>query len=276
MAEQTFYNTINNELCSTSKTRHGIDPATGEALPEVPVSTQKDLDTAVTHARKAFKTWSKASWEERGKAIRAFADGIEANQSEFEHMLVREQGKPLATANVELNCTIIWLRAFTSLQLPEEVLEETEDRTIVSRYTPLGICGGIVPWNWPVLLGLGKVGPALLTGNTFIMKPSPFTPYCDLKLGELGARVFPPGVFQVLSGGDDLGPMFTEHPDIDKISFTGSIFTGKKVMESCSRTLKRVTLELGGNDPAIICEDVELDKVVPKVISPHLRHLSRL
>lgn len=116
-----------------------------------------------------------------------------------------------------------------------------------------------------MLLCLGKVGPALITGNTAIIKPSPFTPYCDLKLGEIGASIFPPGVLQVLSGGDDLGPMLTEHPGIDKITFTGSSATGKLVMRSCAQTLKRVTLELGGNDPAIVCEDVDIDVVVPKI-----------
>lgn len=107
--------------------------------------------------------------------------------------------------------------------------------------------------------------PALYTGNTFIMKPSPFTPYCDLKLAELGTRCFPPGVFQCLSGGDDLGPMFTLHPGIDKIAFTGSTETGKKVMENCAKTLKRVTLELGGNDAAIVCKDVDIAKIIPQV-----------
>ena len=231
----------------------------------MPVSTQKDLDTAVAYSRKAFKSWSKVPEEERGKALVAFADAIESHQAEFERLLVQEQGKPLSTANVELNMAIEWLRSFPKMSLTEEVLSETEDETIISRYTPLGVAGGIVPWNWPVLLGVGKIGPAIYTGNTIIIKPSPFTPYCDLKLGELGTRIFPPGVLQVLSGGEDLGPMLTEHPGIDKIAFTGSIATGKKVMESCSRTLKRVTLELGGNDPAIICGDVDIDKVVPKV-----------
>lgn len=107
--------------------------------------------------------------------------------------------------------------------------------------------------------------PALYTGNTFIMKPSPYTPYCDLKLCELATRFFPPGVYQCLSGGDDLGPMFTLHPGIDKISFTGSSETGKKVMESCSKSLKRLTLELGGNDAAIICKDVDLEKIIPQI-----------
>ena len=158
-----------------------------------------------------------------------------------------------------------WLKAFSQMNLPEEVIEENDERKVINRYTPLGVCCGIIPWNYPMLLMCGKVAPALSTGNTILIKPSPFTPYCDLKLGELARKFFPPGVVQVLSGGDDLGPMLTAHPDIDKISFTGSIPTGKKVMESCAKTLKRITLELGGNDPAIICEDVDIEKIIPKV-----------
>lgn len=160
---------------------------------------------------------------------------------------------------------IQWMKTFATMEVKDEILDDNEERVITQTFPPLGVCCGIVPWNWPVLLGLGKVGPALITGNTIIIKPSPFTPYCDLKLGEIGMRIFPKGVFQVISGGDDLGPMLTEHPGIDKITFTGSIETGKLVMQSCSRTLKRVTLELGGNDAAIICEDVDIDVVVPKI-----------
>lgn len=161
--------------------------------------------------------------------------------------------------------TLVWLRAAATMEAKDEVLDENDERTVLQTFPPIGVCGGIVPWNWPVLLGLVKLGPAIMTGNTFIMKSSPYTPYTNLKLGELGTSIFPPGVFQVLSGGDDLGPMLTEHPGIDKISFTGSILTGKKVMASCAKTLKRVTLELGGNDPAIVCEDVDIDKIVAKI-----------
>ncbi|KAL3421921.1 putative aldehyde dehydrogenase [Phlyctema vagabunda] len=258
-------NIINNGLVPTSKTRHSINPATGESLYEVPISTKEDVDTAVHYARLAFKTWSKTTFEERGKLLLAYADAIEANRDELEVLLVKEQGKPLSLAHTEFDMTLGWLRAFSSMRIDEEVLDENDERTVYQTFPPLGVCCGIVPWNWPILLGLGKVGPALLTGNTMIIKPSPFTPYCDLKLGEIGMSIFPPGVLQVLSGGDDLGPMLTEHPDIDKISFTGSIATGKRVMESCAKTLKRVTLELGGNDPAIICEDVNIEKIIPKI-----------
>ncbi|KAJ5692503.1 hypothetical protein N7462_001926 [Penicillium macrosclerotiorum] len=258
-------NIINNKFVSTAKTRHSLNPSNALPLYEVPVATQEDVDAAVDAAKTAFKTWSKTSFEERAKLLLKYADLVEANRVELEKLLVKEQGKPLGLAKTEFDMALTWLRTFATMEVKDEVLDENDERTIIQTFPPIGVSCGIVPWNWPVLLGLGKVGPALMTGNTFIMKPSPYTPYTDLKLGELGMAVFPPGVFQVLSGGDDLGPMLTEHPGIDKISFTGSIATGKRVMASCAKTLKRVTLELGGNDPAIVCEDVDIDKILPKI-----------
>lgn len=249
----------------TPTTRHSIDPATGEPLYEVPVARKEDLDAAVQHARAAFKTWSKTTHDERSKLVLAFADIIEANRADLEKLQTMEQGKPLGLANTEVSMALQWLRTFATMELKDEVLDDNDERTIYSTRTPLGVCGAIVPWNWPILLGLGKVGPALMTGNTVIMKPSPYTPYCDLKLGELAISVFPKGVFQVLSGGDELGPWFTEHPGIDMISFTGSIPTGKRVAASCAKTLKRYVLELGGNDAAIVCDDVDIEKCLPKI-----------
>lgn len=243
----------------TATTGRSVNPSTGKALFEVPVATQQDVDTAVKYARDAVKTWSRTAFSERANLLLAFADAIEENHEDMEKLLVQEQGKPLSLAETEFDMTLIWLRAFATMDIKDEVLGENDERIVYQTFPPPGVFCGIVPWNWPVLLGMGKLGPALITGNTLIIKPSPFTPYCDLKLGEIGMSIFPPGVFQVLSGGDDLGLMLTEHPDIDKISFTGSILTGKKVMKSCAKTLKRVTLELRGNDPAIICEDVDID-----------------
>lgn len=229
------------------------------------MSTQEDVDNAVSAARKAFKPWSQVPVEERKKKLVAFADGILEYKEEFAKLLTLEQGKPLSQSSTEVDLGTTWLKAFSQMDLAEELLEENDERKIIQRYTPLGVCCGIVPWNYPILLACGKIAPALSTGNTIIIKPSPYTPYCDLKLVEIGRKFFPPGVLQVLSGGEDLGPMLTEHPDIDKISFTGSTVTGKRVMVSCAKTLKRLTLELGGNDAAIICEDVDIEKAIPKV-----------
>lgn len=149
--------------------------------------------------------------------------------------------------------------------LVDEVIEETDERKVLARHTPIGVAVGIVPWNFPLSLACSKLTPAVLTGNTIILKPSPFTPYCGLKLVEIAQRFFPPGVVQAVSGDDNLGPWLTAHPGVDKISFTGSSVTGKKVMESASKTLKRVTLELGGKDAAIVCKDVDVEAVAAKV-----------
>ncbi|KAK7961696.1 aldehyde dehydrogenase [Apiospora aurea] len=258
-------NVINNEFVPTVTTRHSIDPSTGEPLWEVPVATKDDLDNAVKYAREAFKTWSTTTFQQRAEMLLRYADAIEANREPLEKLHTMEQGKPLSLSKTEFDLTLTWLRAFATMEIRDEVLEDTEERTIYATFPPLGVCAGIVPWNWPILLGLGKMGPALVTGNCFIMKPSPYTPYCDLKLGELAMAMFPPGVVQVVSGDDELGPWMTEHPGIDMIAFTGSIPTGKRVAASCARTLKRCVLELGGNDACIVCDDVDLARCVPKI-----------
>ncbi|EXJ62904.1 aldehyde dehydrogenase (NAD+) [Cladophialophora yegresii CBS 114405] len=260
-----FYNTINGKLTSTEQTRHGINPATGKPNPEVPVSTQKDVDDAVAAAKEAFKSWSQTPWEKRKEAVLAFADGLEKYENDFGKLLTQEQGKPLQFAIGEAKTGVHWMRALSRLELKEEIVEENDAKQVIVRYTPLGVTVGIVPWNFPIHLACGKIAPSVLTGNPIIIKPSPFTPYCDLKLGELAQQYFPPGVVQVLSGDDNLGPWLTAHPGPDKISFTGSTFTGKKVMESASKTLKRVTLELGGKDPAIVTKNVDIPTVAQKV-----------
>lgn len=158
------------------------------------------------------------------------------------------------------------MRTLASFDLPDKKIDDG-NKEIITRYIPLGVVVGIVPWNYPILLACGKLAGAVLTGNTIIIKPSPFTPAGDLKLCELAQQFFPPGVVQCLSGDDNLGPWLTEHPIPAKISFTGSSATGKLVMASASKTLKRVTLELGGKDPAIVCEDVDIEHVAQKVLA---------
>lgn len=160
-----------------------------------------------------------------------------------------------------------WIRSTVELGDvgKDTVIEDSPERKVIVRYTPLGVIAGIVPWNFPLLLEITKITPALLTGNCMIIKPSPFTPYCGLKIVELAQTFFPPGVVQVLSGDDNLGPWIVAHPGIQKISFTGSTATGKLVAASAAQTLKRVTLELGGNDAAIICKDVDVKTVAAQV-----------
>ena len=263
--KQTFHNVINGELTNTAETRHTLNPATCEPNPEVPLSTRQDLDHAVEAARKAQKSWAKTTFEERRNRLHAYADTLETYRNEFVDLVISEQGKSYGLAQDEFTRTLRAIRVTSNLELSEEVVEDSEERTAVVRYIPIGVTCALVPWNYPLLLAWVKMAAALYSGNALIVKPSPDTPYCGLKIVELGINFFPPGILQALSGGHDLGPLCTAHPGIDKISFTGSIATGRLVMESCAKTLKRVTLELGGNDAAIICEDVNIDKTVPSV-----------
>ncbi|ROW04753.1 hypothetical protein VMCG_04835 [Cytospora schulzeri] len=264
---KTFHNVINNELTSTPETRHSVDPSTEAILAEVPLSGQKEVDQAVAAARAAFPAWRSLSWEERAVYVQKLADAMEANHDEIRDLLVAETGKPFNTANMEMQFAIGHLRVTAGLRIPDETVEDTAERTAIVRYRPLGVGCAIVPWNWPVLLGVGKLGPGMMAGNTVIAKPSPFAPYTLLKIAELGTKIFPPGVLQALSGDESLGPRLTAHAGIDKVSFTGSTATGKKVAKAAGETMKRVTLELGGNDAAIVCDDADLAKVVPKVAS---------
>ncbi|KAK3382686.1 Aldehyde/histidinol dehydrogenase [Lasiosphaeria ovina] len=262
---ETFRNVINNELTSTPLTRHATNPSTGESLPAVPVSSKRDVDNAVAAAQAAFPAWSRLSQDERATYLAKFADAIDTNQQGFAKLLGEEAGKPPQGVAIELHFATLQIRGTILHRLTETTVEDTDERTVTIRYTPLGVGVGIVPWNFPVLLGLIKLSAALLAGNTFIWKPSPFTPNTALKVGEIAAKVFPKGVVNVLSGDKSLGPLLTTHPDVAKVSFTGSVATGKKVMQACAGTLKRLTLELGGNDAAIIYPDVDLATVVPLI-----------
>ncbi|KAI8633554.1 aldehyde dehydrogenase [Xylariaceae sp. FL1651] len=260
-----FYNVINGKLDKGVNKRHTVNPATLDANPDVPVASAQDVDKAVQAAQAASEYWAKVPWFERKQALGNFVSALESHTDSFISMLVNEQGKPLFWARNEIETAITFLRGFCSLSLPAEIIEDTKDRRVTTSYVPIGVTVGIVPWNFPIHLACGKLGPALLTGNAFILKSSLYTPYCGLKLAELGMQFFPPGVFQALSGDDTLGPLLTTHPEVNMVSFTGSASNGVKVAEQCARTLKRLTLELSGNDPAIICADIDVTDVASKI-----------
>ncbi|KAL2837524.1 Aldehyde/histidinol dehydrogenase [Aspergillus pseudodeflectus] len=264
---EKFYNVINGELRQTTATRQSPNPVTEALNAEVPVSSSIDVEAAVEFAKAAFPAWAATSWSERRAAVLGFANALEQEKEGFARLLKQEQGKPLHFARMEIDNGVHWLRDIASLELHDEVIKEDDESRVVVQFRPLGVVVAIVPWNYPVMLACGKLGPALMTGNSVIMKPSPFTPYCGLKLAELAQSFFPPGVVQGLSGDDNLGPWLTAHPGVNKISFTGSTATGKRVMESASHNLTRVTLELGGNDAAIVCEDADLKSAVPAIVS---------
>ncbi|KAI9735360.1 MAG: hypothetical protein M1818_006555 [Claussenomyces sp. TS43310] len=266
-----FYNIIDGKNRSSKEFYHGLDPTTGEKLWDVPVATKQDTDDAVAAARKAFKTWGQTPFEERRKVLLEFGKSLKDYLGDFEELLIKENAKPRQFARGEVNSSCVEGVEFfrepfpINLNLPEETIEES-DRTVVIKCVPIGVVAAICPWNFPLGQVNMKFLPALLAGNTVIIKPSPFTPYSALKVVELAQQYLPPGVLQVLGGGDQLGPWLVAHPDVDKISFTGSIATGKKIMESAAKTLKRVTLELGGNDACIICPDVDVDAIAAELV----------
>ena len=260
-----FPMTIGGDPVATADTAPVYNPATTEIIAQVPVASRGDLDAAVAAAKSAFVTWSATPLEERQAIVAAIGDRLEAHAEEFLALLTAEQGKPRPMAEWEVYGSVAWFREIATQSLPEEILVDDSERRVISRHTPLGVVGAIVPWNFPILLAVWKIAPALVAGNTIIVKPSPFTPLCDLKLVELVQDLLPPGVLSAVSGDDDLGKWMTTHPDIAKIAFTGSTDTGRHVMSSAAGTLKRITLELGGNDPAIVLGDVDPVKVAPQI-----------
>lgn len=233
------------------------NPATEAEIASVPDASRDQLEAAVASAQAAFPAWAARPVEERQQLVARIGEVLEAHAEDLSRLLTLEQGKAKAGADWEIGGSIAWCGGVATQSLPIQVVEDSEDRTVEIRHVPLGVVGGITPWNFPILLAIWKIAPALVTGNTMVLKPSPYTPLCTLKIGELLRDVLPAGVLNVVSGGDELGGWMTSHPDIAKISFTGSTATGKKVMASASANLKRVTLELGGNDPAIVLPDVD-------------------
>ena len=242
-----------------------INPAYGQVFARCPAAGLAELDAAVAGARRAFESWRQMSYEHRAGLIRELAAALREHQDSLAELLTREQGKPLNQSVAEIDRGAAQSEGMVGIEIPVETLIDDEQRHIELHYRPLGVVGIITPWNAPVNLALGPLVSALYTGNTIVLKPSPYTPLTTLKLGELLGEIFPAGVVNVLAGGDELGQWMTEHADIDKISFTGSVATGKKVLASAAGTLKRVTLELGGNDPAIILDDVDPKAIAKRV-----------
>ncbi|MBR1256362.1 aldehyde dehydrogenase family protein [Bradyrhizobium sp. AUGA SZCCT0240] len=255
---------IGGRLVSTTDTVNVINPATEEVLAACPVASQNDVEETVAAAKAAFPGWSRAPLAERRDAMRAIADVLEQNASELARLLTQEQGKPLGEATREVMATSVFFRNFCNIDLPAREIR-SESRRVEMLRKPLGVVAAIVPWNFPLVLMAMKVPPALLTGNTVILKPAPSTPLTTLRIGELIKDVLPPGVLNIISGNNELGAWLTAHPDVRKISFTGSTATGARVMQGAAATLKRITLELGGNDAAIVLDDVNPKEVAPKL-----------
>jgi len=251
-----FVMTIAGEAVPTEGTFGVKNPATGEVFAQAPECSKEQLNAAFDAAAKAGRDWRSDEAERRAALLKA-ADVLLASTGELAPVLTAEQGKPLGDAGIEVFASAIWAQYFANLETPTQIIQDDDTAFVEVARRALGVVAAITPWNFPLTLAFWKIAPALLAGNTMVLKPSPFTPLSTLKMGELLKDVFPAGVLNVISGGDELGAWMTTHPVPRKISFTGSIETGKKVAMSAAPDLKRVTLELGGNDPAIVLDDAD-------------------
>ena len=257
MKQTPYALTIDGQRVFSAETGQAINPATEQPICEFPLASRDQLEQAVSAAQRAFTSWAKVPIVERQQMVSKLGELIEQHQEDFIKLLITEQGKGRAAAEWEIGGSAYWCREIAKQSLQDEVVSRDGDNEIVTRYTPIGVIGGITPWNFPLLLAVWKIAPALVAGNTMVLKPSPYTPLCTLWFGELAQQVLPAGVLNILSGGNELGQWMTEHPAIGKIAFTGSTATGRRVMQSAAVNLKRLTLELGGNDPAIVLPDVD-------------------
>ena len=263
---------INGESVTAENTFEVINPATETVITTVPEASLTQLNEAVTAARQALPGWSGQSMDERRALILKIADRLEENMGELAQLLSEEQGKPIEGfaglgAMFELGGSLAWIRYTASLDLPVEVIQDNDEARIEVHRKPVGVVGSITPWNYPLLITCWHIIPGLLAGCTVVAKPSEYTPLTVLKAMHLISDLLPPGVVNIVTGKGALGAAISSHPDIDKIVFTGSTRTGKRIMEAAADNLKRLTLELGGNDAAIVLPDTNVAEAAGKIFA---------
>ena len=235
-----------------------INPATEEVFATVARASERQADEAIEAAATAFPGWAETPMAERQAKVSELADAIVANADKLARALTQEQGKPLAEAQGEIAWAEGYLRHYATLEIAERTIQDDASGLIQVRRKPLGVVAGIIAWNFPLLVACWKIGPAVIAGNTIVLKPAPTTPVTALMLGELCRDIFAAGVVNIITDANDLGGYLTADPRIAKVGFTGSTATGKKIMASAADGLKRLTLELGGNDPGIVLDDVDV------------------
>ena len=271
-ATQTFKNFIDGESVDAAEgqTDAVLNPATGEEIAQAASSTQEDVERAVKAARAAFDGgWGTSTPGERSLAILKLADALEERADEIAELESANAGKPIeAFKGDEVPAMVDNLRFFAGAARCMEgkaTGEYLEGYTSMIRREPVGVIGQIAPWNYPIMMAVWKIGPALATGNTIVLKPAPTTPLSTIRLAEIAAEFLPKGVLNVIAGGNDPGAALVEHDDVDMVSLTGSVETGKWIAEHAARTLKRVHLELGGKAPVVVFDDVDLDSVLETI-----------
>ena len=257
---------IGGQKVTTDEVLKVVDPATGRPFAYCPVATGDMVEDAVSAARSAFRTWSAVPIEERAGLLDRVADALEERKPEIARLLSREQGKPAHSAALgEVGGAVAWIRATAKLRPQIEVLKDDESGRVEIRRKPLGVVASITPWNFPILIAIWHIIPAILGGNAVILKPSSGTPLSTLLMVEIANQHLPAGVLNSVAGSGVLGAQLAEHPGIDKIVFTGSTPTGRDIMKRGSANLKRLTLELGGNDAAIVLADADLELTAKKI-----------
>lgn len=271
----TYKMMINGEAVSgASGTFDVINPADKSVIAACPKASVEQLDEAVAAAQAAFPTWAALSIEERREKLLKIADLIEENMGELSTTLSKEQGKPLKGfadmgAGFELGGTLAWARVTAGYDLPVETVQDSDEARIEIHRKPIGVVGSITPWNYPLMIAIWHVTPALLAGNTVVMKPSENTPLTALRFAELANSVLPAGVLNIVTDAKDgdIGKSMSAHEGIGKIVFTGSTPTGKHIMKNAAGNLKRLTLELGGNDAGIVLADADVEALAPKIFA---------
>ncbi|MEO8329393.1 MAG: aminobutyraldehyde dehydrogenase [Candidatus Nanopelagicales bacterium] len=238
------------------------DPATGELMAEIPRATMGELDKSIAAARGAFDSWRRTTPLERATALFALADLLAADREGFSDLESRNVGKPIAATPEEVDFSVDNLRFLAGaarLLEGKAAGEYVEGATSMIRREPIGVVGAIAPWNYPLMMAVWKLAPAIAAGCTVVLKPSQQTPLTTLRLAELASQVLPPGVLTVVTGDGSVGAALAAHPDIDMVSVTGSVETGRKVAAAAASTVKRLHLELGGKAPVVVFPDADLD-----------------
>jgi 1-pyrroline dehydrogenase len=268
-ASKTWQMLIGGEWVNSSsgQTDPDIDPSTGSAVAEVQSGTPEDVDRAVAAALKAYEeVWFDTPPKERSTMMHKLADAMEADAENLAVLEAEDVGKPIAVSRADIPFIIDNLRFFAGAARCQEgksAGEYERGYTSIIRREPLGVTAGICPWNYPLMMTIWKIGPALAAGNTSIIKPAQLTPRTALRVGELATDIFPPGVINVISGkGSVIGDRLTRHPDVRLVSVTGDTSTGKMIAAACAETVKRAHLELGGKAPVVVFDDADVGKLV--------------
>jgi 1-pyrroline dehydrogenase len=246
-----------------------INPATEEVIAEVAVGSETDVDRAVAAARAAFDSWSLSTPQDRSKALYAFADAIEKDAALLSLIEQQNVGKPKSTADFDVEFTLDNMRFFAGAARVIEgraAGEYVSTHTSMIRREPAGVVGQVAPWNYPLMMAIWKLCPALAAGCTVVLKPSSWTPLSALRIAELAADIFPKGVLNVITGpGEVVGQRLVTHPDVDMVSLTGDTATGQKIAAAAAASVKRLHLELGGKAPVLVFDDADLDALAETV-----------